>query len=176
MLLETPRLLIRSFTEKDIAAYAEIVANSEVTRYLGDGTPHSFEEAERYISNTIERDRDSGVARYAVVRKQQRDLIGFCGYWQLEDYVDFGWRYAQSAWGQGYGTEAALAVLDYGVTALGLTNIAAGAFVANTGSLRIIEKLGFPRSVRDTILGKPVIRYYQQHQYNNGPTDHEERN
>jgi RimJ/RimL family protein N-acetyltransferase len=158
MLLETPRLLIRSFTEKDIAAYAEIVANSEVTRYLGDGTPHSFEEAERYISNTIERDRDSGVARYAVVRKQQRDLIGFCGYWQLEDYVDFGWRYAQSAWGQGYGTEAALA------------------FVANTGSLRIIEKLGFPRSVRDTILGKPVIRYYQQHQYNNGPTDHEERN
>ena len=41
MRTETERLLIRSFSISDVPAYAEIVADPRVTKYLGDGSPHT---------------------------------------------------------------------------------------------------------------------------------------
>lgn len=114
MEIDTQRLRIRSFVEADIPTYAAIVADPEVTRYLDDGAPHGHAEAAAYIADVIQRDRDTGIARYAVVRRREGDLLHFCGFRALEDAIDFGWRYARHAWGQGYGTEAALAVLAYG--------------------------------------------------------------
>ena len=131
MRTETERLLIRSFSISDVPAYAEIVADPRVTKYLADGSPHTYEEAEAYIRDCIDRDRATGISRYAVLRKREMDLIGFCGFKEQPDYVDFGWRYAHQVWGQGYAKEAALWILQYGVTELGLTNIAAGAFTEN---------------------------------------------
>jgi RimJ/RimL family protein N-acetyltransferase len=76
--------------------------------------------------------------------------------------VDFGWRYSRHVWGQGYGGEAALAVLDYGLNVLGLTNLFAHAFVENVASIRIIEKLGFARVEHDEMFGRKVIRYWRR--------------
>jgi RimJ/RimL family protein N-acetyltransferase len=45
MMIETSRLTIRSFLESDIPEYAAIVAGPQVTRFLGDGSPHSYEQA-----------------------------------------------------------------------------------------------------------------------------------
>lgn len=152
MELNTARLLIRSFREEDCAAYAEIVRDPEVMRYLGDPLDNSAAEA--YVADCISRDDISGISRYAVVRKDDRAFLGFCGFKSLqEDYgnqvrtgeswTDFGWRYRQSIWRQGIGSEAANAVYAFGKRELGLENIEARAHRDNVGSLRIIEKLGF---------------------------------
>jgi RimJ/RimL family protein N-acetyltransferase len=159
--IETPRLVVRLFAAFDIAAYAAIVADARVTKYLADGTPHCFEEAKSYVEDSIRRDRQTGIARYAVVRKDSGDLIGFCGFKELDDYIDFGWRYSRHAWGQRYATEAALAVLGYGLTALRLRCLSAGSFVENIGSVRIIERLGFPFVQHAELQGKPIVRYFQ---------------
>jgi RimJ/RimL family protein N-acetyltransferase len=45
MVIKTDRLIIRSFRESDSPAYAAIVADAEVTRFLGDGSPHSYQQA-----------------------------------------------------------------------------------------------------------------------------------
>ena len=161
MHIETERLTIRSFSVADVPAYAAIVADPRVTRFLADGLPHTYEEAEAYIIDCIARDDATGISRYAVLLKTERDLIGFCGFKQLHDYIDFGWRYAHHAWGQGFATEAALRVLDYGTQQVGLTNIAAGAFTDNAASVRIIEKLGFKHVATDQFYGKSTIRYHQ---------------
>jgi RimJ/RimL family protein N-acetyltransferase len=161
MHIETERLKIRSFVEDDIRDYAVIVADARVTRYLADGAPHRYEEARSYILDCIARDAATGISRYAVLRKAAGDLIGFCGFRRLDAYVDFGWRYAHRAWGHGYGTEAALAVLGYGIDRLALRDIAAGTFVENVASLRIIRKLGFEHQVADEYYGKPTIRYHR---------------
>jgi RimJ/RimL family protein N-acetyltransferase len=161
--IETPRLIVRSFAASDIAAYAAIVADARVTKYLADGTPHSFEEAKAYVEDSIRRDSQTGIARYAVVRKDAGDLIGFCGFKELDDHIDFGWRYSQHVWGQGYATEAAFAVLDYGLTTLKLRRVSARSFVENAGSVRIIEKLGFPVIKHEEFYGKPTVRYFQSH-------------
>jgi len=167
MYLETPRLVIRSFAISDIPQYAKIVSDPRVTRDLADGLPHRYKEAENYIRDCMRRDEATGVARYAVVRKSEGDLIGFCGFKELDDYIDFGWRYAQHAWSQGYGTEAALAVLDYGVRALRLRNITVTTFTANVASLRIIRKLGFSRALEGEHHGRRTVRYDQQEPPNN---------
>ncbi len=161
MQIETPRLTIRSFVETDIPEYARIVADPRVTKYLQDGSPHPYEEAAAYVHDAVRRDASSGISRYAVVRKIENDLIGFCGFKELDDYVDFGWRYAQHVWRQGYGKEAAFAVLDYGLAALNLKMISAGAFVENVGSVRIIEQLGFRDPQYTYVLGRKLVRYHQ---------------
>lgn len=162
MHLETPRLHIRSFCESDIPAYAEIVSDPAVVKYLGSGSPHTCGEAQTYIADVMRRERMSGISRYAVTRKLERDLVGFCGYKDFGDYVDFGWRYAKRAWGQRYGTEAALAVLNYGIETLRLTNMAACTALENEASLRIIAKLGFLSFERTNVEGRPAIRWYQR--------------
>lgn len=141
MQIQTERLLIRSFREADIPAYADIVADPRVTRYLGDGRPYSFDEAAEYVRDCIELEAETGVARYAVLL--EGELIGFCGFKPDGEHIDFGWRYAHGHWGRGYGTEAARAVLRYGVEELRLRGIVAVAYEANVASVRIIEKLGF---------------------------------
>ncbi len=161
MRTETERLLIRSFSISDVPAYAEIVADPRVTKYLADGSPHTYEEAETYIRDCIDRDRTTGISRYAVLRKREMDLIGFCGFKEQPDYVDFGWRYAHHAWGHGYAKEAALWILRYGATELGLTNMAAGAFTDNVASVKIIQQLGFKRIAREEFYGRATVRYFQ---------------
>ncbi len=161
MKLHTTRLIIRSFNEEDIPDYAKIVADPEVARFLGDGSPHSLSQATEYIVDVINREQKNGISRYAVQTKEDSQLIGFCGYKEIDDYTDLGWRYAQRAWGKGYGTEAALAVLDYGINQLELTNILAKSYLENAASLRIIEKLGFPRVERSQSKGQTIICHYQ---------------
>ncbi|MBC6445547.1 MAG: GNAT family N-acetyltransferase [Alphaproteobacteria bacterium GM202ARS2] len=144
MRLETPRLLIESFELSDVDDYAEIVADPNVMRYLNrDGSSLSRSEAKEYVENCIESERQHGFARYAVKRHDTSELIGMCGFKQMPDYVDLGFRYAKAYWRKGYGFEAAAAVINYGFSALNLPEIVAIASKKNTGSIRIIQKLGF---------------------------------
>ena len=159
MRIRTDRLLIRSFERDDIPAYAEIVADPRVVRYIGDGRPYSYEEAEAYVEELIALDRATGVSRYAVVL--DGELIGFCGFKDVGEHVDFGWRYARAHWGRGYATEAARAVFEHGVGALKLSGIVAVAYEANAGSVRVIEKLGFEYvETLDDPRG-PILKYVQ---------------
>lgn len=162
MKIESDRLIIRSFRLDDIPDYHRIVSDPRVTRFLRNSSPHSYEEAEQYVQKTIEEERRTGIARYAVERKDEGKLIGFCGFADIDEQIDFGWRYESACWGRGYGTEAALAVLNYGVSVLRLKRIVAGTAVENVASLRIIEKLGFDGPEYFEIQGRRVARYYKK--------------
>ena len=77
------------------------------------------------------------------------------------NYIDFGWRYARRAWGKGYATEAAVAVLDYGINTLKLSGIVAESAVENAGSVRVIEKLGMQFEGFGEVRGRKTVRYRQ---------------
>ena len=93
------------------------------------------------LEDCIALDSGTGISRYAVLLDDE--LIGFCGFKDCGDHIDLGWRYAQRHWGHGYATEAARAVLEYGIETLSLTRIKAVSYEDNVGSVRVIEKLGF---------------------------------
>jgi RimJ/RimL family protein N-acetyltransferase len=161
MIFETTRLTIRPFVESDIPEYAAVVADPEVTKFLGDGFPNSYEQATAYVHDCIRSESKEGIARYAVILKETRELIGFCGFKKVYDYIDFGWRYARRAWGNGYATEAAHAVLDYGINTLKLSSIVAKSAVENIGCVRVIEKIGMQFEAFDEASGGKTGRYRQ---------------
>jgi ribosomal-protein-alanine N-acetyltransferase len=74
-------------------------------------------------------------------------VIGYCGLFFFPDVggqpeIEIGYRFARSAWGQGYATEAALAVRDYAFTTLGIKRLIAMVDPSNVASIRVVEKTG----------------------------------
>lgn len=60
--------------------------------------------------------------------------------------VEIGWRLAADHWNQGYASEGARAVLDFGFTCLGLDEIVSFTVPLNLRSRRVMEKIGMTRS------------------------------
>lgn len=143
MELPTERLLIRTFEKEDIDQYADIVADRNVVRFLGNGKPHSREQAKNYISDCIAREKASGISRYAVLLKNSEKLIGFSGFKQMQGWIDFGYRFASDQWQQGLATEAGQATIQFGFSRFRFDQITAGVMSANRASIRVLGKLGF---------------------------------
>lgn len=159
MQLETERLRIRSFEERDVDGFAALIADAEVMRDIGDGSVQSRGEAEDYVRACMEREAAGGPSRYVVEHRDNGAFLGMCGFRPEEHGTDFGWRLSRATWGRGYATEAARAVLDYGLRSLGIADLYAHAFADNRASLRVIEKLGFRFDEEDRLFGRRVLRY-----------------
>ena len=56
--------------------------------------------------------------------------------------IEIGWRLAFDHWGQGFVTEAALAVMDYAFNELNLPEIVSFTVPENIASQRVMEKIG----------------------------------
>src|SRR5262249_6845437 len=85
-----------------------------------------------------------GFGLFRVERRDDGASVGMCGLIRRDglDDVDIGFAFLESARGQGYASEAARAVLDYGLGELGLERIVAITNVDNHASSRVLEKLG----------------------------------
>lgn len=146
ILIDTPRLQMREFTLDDAEAVVEFNANEEVTRYTGDaGMVKTLEDAKGVITDVwLAEYKKYGYARYALIHKGDNKIIGFCGVKFLEEegLPDVGYRMLPEYWGQGLGTEAVQATMDYARDTLGLTKIIAEAVVENTASNHILKKVG----------------------------------
>ena len=142
MLLETNRLIIEYFNTNDISDWAEIESDADVRRFV-DGKVLSLKEASEYVEMNIRQYQTHGYGRYAVRLKETRKLIGMCGFLKENYGIDFGYRYSKISWGKGFGFEAAKVVLNYGLSELGLEKVVGLTAEENSGSIRILEKLGF---------------------------------
>ena len=142
MLLETNHLIIEYFNTSDISDWTKIESDAHVRRFI-DGKVLSKSEAGEYVEMSIRQYQTHGYGRYAVRLKQNRKLIGMCGFLNEPYGIDFGYRYSKDSWGKGLGFEAAKEVLDYGFSKLGLKKVVGLTAEQNVGSIRILEKLGF---------------------------------
>jgi RimJ/RimL family protein N-acetyltransferase len=70
-------------------------------------------------------------------------LIGFCGYWYLDDTPEIELIYGISTpyWGMGFATEGAKAAIRYGFEEVGLERIVGIADCENIASRRVLEKV-----------------------------------
>ncbi|HEV8714741.1 MAG TPA: GNAT family N-acetyltransferase [Candidatus Binatia bacterium] len=150
--LETARLLLRPCTADDLAALRQLWTAPEVRRYLFDDRIISREQAEAMIQSSLASFPTHGFGLWIVHRTGEEAIVGFCGLFLTGDppEVELLYGIAPSVWGQGLATEAARAVLRYGLEELRLVRITAGADVPNVASLRILAKLGmtFARRTR----------------------------
>jgi RimJ/RimL family protein N-acetyltransferase len=146
--LATSRLLLRRFTPGDAAWFAGLYADPEVTRYLG-GTKTRAQADELFRSRVLEYyDACPGFGIWMTVDKATRTGVGFhlLNNVQGESFVQVGFTLARRAWGKGYGTEMAAAVLGYGFTVLQLPRIVGIANLPNLASQQVLTKIGLRRN------------------------------
>ena len=141
----TERLTIRPFTLDDAAFIVTLVNDPDWLRFIGDKAVKTAEDARRYLTaGPIAMYELHGFGLCAIERTKDRSTIGMCGLIRregLED-VDIGYALVPEARGQGFALEAALAVLEYGLTTLGISRIVAITNPDNVASTRVLEGLG----------------------------------
>ena len=144
--LETERLTLRAVTLDDTTDIFRIMSDPRVTHYFGVAPMVSHDEAvQRVDTFRTAFEAQTGV-RWAITRRESGHFLGTCGYWRLikpHFGAEIGYELAPACWGQGVMTEAAEAVLAFGFTMMGLHRVEAHIHPANTGSRRVLEKLGF---------------------------------
>jgi RimJ/RimL family protein N-acetyltransferase len=159
--LETERLVLRMFQESDTDAYAEMVADPEVMRFLGGGQPVPRAEAWRNMAMILGHWHLRGYGMWAVEEKAGGEMLGRVGCWRPEGWpgLEVGWTLRRRFWGRGYATEAARAAIDYAFTTLGQTRVISLIAPENVNSIRVAERLGEKPVGEWEVFGTKVITY-----------------
>jgi len=158
MKLTTARLLLRPFRATDHAELHAIAGDPRVVRWM-DWGPNTEEDTGVFLGYALESETADPrrTWKFAVVRAADAVLIG-----SAELHIEspehrrgtMGYLIAPAAQGLGYATEAARAVLGFGLTGGGLHRITATCDPENVGSARVLEKIGMSREgrLRDHLL------------------------
>lgn len=144
-ILETSRLTLRYITSRDAEALMPILGDPEVMRFSIIGV-HSKKQIKQFIEQRLLSYLERGFGLYALVHKQNQELIGYCGFFiqsiEQKSEVEIGYRLAKKYWGQGLATEAAQAVLEYGQQRYNFKRFICLIEPQNTRSIRVATKLG----------------------------------
>ncbi|HEY0428052.1 MAG TPA: GNAT family N-acetyltransferase [Pyrinomonadaceae bacterium] len=143
-MLETEHLIIRKFTPADACELIALRSDPEVSKYLGGSRMQNAEAVERRMQFYIGCYAEYGFGMCAMIWKETDEMIGWSGLQPLEETgkTEVGYGMAKKFWRRGIGYECARAWLEFGFTKTGLEKIVAIAQPENTGSWRIMEKLG----------------------------------
>ena len=146
--LRTDRLGLRRFTTADLDWLAELYADPDVTRYLGG--VKSRAQTEEHLNTRILRyyDNHPGLGIWMTIDRSPGTPVGFhlLNHIQGESIIQVGFGLIKSAWGRGYGTEMAHALLRYGFIDRGLARIVGMANLQNHASQRVLTKIGLERN------------------------------
>jgi len=136
--LVTSRLIIRPTQEKDLDAIHEILSDKDTMRFFVEGT-YSKEKVKEILNrNTKE------VHHYTVMLKGSYRVIGKLSFhkWFMKDTYEIGWIFSKTSTNNGYCTEAAKAMIDFGFNERNAHRIIATCQPENIASKRVCEKLG----------------------------------
>lgn len=146
MFLTTERLTLRAVTAADVDDLLALHGDPDVMRFINGGRPTT---------------RAALVTRGLPEALRDHPCVGGRAYWAAEAagafvgwfefrpvtegspaVVELGYRLAKTAWGRGYATEGARALIDKGFTELGVERVIARTMAVNTASRRVMEKAG----------------------------------
>ena len=159
--LQTPRLILRPFSEGDLDEMSVLMANADFMRFsLG---VFSREQTAAFLEKVRARDREGLPSQFGVVFRAGGRLIGYCGFFsQIVDDVEeleIGYRIHPDYWGRGIATEAARAVRDHGFDDLKLPRLISLIHPENLPSKRVAEKNGMTPEKETVFRGFPTIVY-----------------
>ncbi|WP_435768513.1 GNAT family N-acetyltransferase [Nocardioides sp. SYSU DS0651] len=145
-LLTTARLRLEPLTaEQHTDALVELDADPEVLRFVFGRALTREEVVREWMPRRTSAEADARGLGYWVGLADGR----FVGWWCLAydagrpDAAELGYRLRRDAWGRGYATEGARALLHHAFGTVGLSTVWAEAMAANAGSRNALTKLGF---------------------------------
>lgn len=149
-MIETERLILRSWRDADADDFIRHTNTPWVMRWLGGvKTPDQLRQT---VARLTAWQEERGFTFWAVERKQDSELLGFCGIKIADDSgspvqgeYEVGWRLRQDAWGQGYAKEAAIASVTHAFDRLGAERVVALTVDGNSPSWGLMKRLGMTR-------------------------------
>jgi ribosomal-protein-alanine N-acetyltransferase len=158
-ILETPRLILRPFDEKDVDLLAPLMANPDFMRFsLG---PYTREKTQTVLQKFLSWNQAGLPSQFAVISRGNDELIGYCGFlhWHLDgkDEIEIGYRLHPKYWNKGLATEAARAVRDHGFSDLKLPRVISLIHPDNIASRRVAEKNGMKIEKETVFRGFPTL-------------------
>lgn len=170
------RLSFRLMDITDKSLFLDLDSDPEVMRFINGGIPTTEQEYEDiYIPrHSTFRNPEKGWGYWATFIAETNTFIGWVLVRPMNffnedtdlDNIELGWRFKQLAWGKGYATEAAQAILTALKEQVGYNKFTAIAVSDNTGSIKIMEKLGMnfaKKQIHQDPLGNQDAEYYELH-------------
>ncbi|MGY2297007.1 GNAT family N-acetyltransferase [Pseudomonas yamanorum] len=145
--ITTSRLILRAPTVDDAASVFAIYGDPETNRYNPAGPLTDLGQAEAALARWLKHWAEHGFGQWAIATREAPEcVIGFGGItlYKYNDVERFnlGYRFAVSAWGQGYATELARAALQFGFVELDQPQVYGVVRPAHTASIKVLEKIG----------------------------------
>lgn len=146
IIVETERLILRTWLLNDLKDFFEIYGDPEVWRFINPkGVFQNDDVARRALRRGIAYQEEHGMCHWATVEKSRGKVIGACGFnlFEAGPELELVYHFAPLYWGRGYATEAGRACLSYAFNELNAQQIVASTYAENLASQRVLEKIGF---------------------------------
>ena len=153
IIIETERLILRTWNRQDAEAYYLINQDDNVMEFLPKPSL-TMSQVNDFISRMNIQMTKHDHTLWAVEIKETKEMIGFVGLnytdWKssFTPAVEVGWRLGSQYWGKGYATEGAKASIDYGFNKINLKEIISFTVPENIKSINVIKKLGLKEDIK----------------------------
>ena len=148
-IFESEHIFFTEITEDLVKEYALMVNDTEhVGRLIGRPDPVTEEDERRWVQEKLE----TNAPIFSMIERESGDFIGNIELMDVHDGVgELGIAITTDKQDRGFGTEAIPAIIEYGITQLGLNRIILKAFPDNTRAIHVYEKCGFREYDRNLI-------------------------
>ncbi len=159
--IHTTRLVLRLLQISDLENLHALWTNERVRQFLWDGEVIPIERTQDIIETSSRLFDERGFGLWALRKRGCHELLGFAGYqfFRTPPELELVFGVAPDDCGQGYATEAARAVIQYGFEVLGFDGIAASTDAPNAASVRVLDKLGMRFQRRAVVDGLDTYFY-----------------
>jgi ribosomal-protein-alanine N-acetyltransferase len=140
--IRTARLLLRRAIPSDVVAFHAIMSSPVAMRYWATLPHESMAVTEAWFQQQF---YSGDPVRDEWVIERDGRVIGNIGIWNMPE---FGFILHPDDWGQGIGSEAARAFIDYAFATYPIDAITADVDPNNTASRNLLHKLGFTETGR----------------------------
>ncbi|GAA1808588.1 GNAT family protein [Nocardioides hankookensis] len=144
--LITERLRLRPFTDADSDDVYALHSDAHVLRYWDSPPWTDRARSEQFVARSRAMAEEGSGARLAIELGTDGTFVGWCSLSRWNPTyrsAALGYCFGETAWGHGYATEAARAVLAWAFGTLDLNRVQAETDTRNLASARVLEKLGF---------------------------------
>lgn len=148
--LQTKLLTLTPCTPDDRADFIALESDPEVMRFLNGGYAVGKEESDPEATFLMPRGTEPHV--WTARRIATGTFVGwFCLWRESAALAELGYRLRRSEWGNGFATEGASALVDWGFASAGYETIIAGTMTVNRPSRRVMEKIGMRHARTDMV-------------------------
>ncbi|MCL2773188.1 MAG: GNAT family N-acetyltransferase [Oscillospiraceae bacterium] len=146
--LETKRLFVRSYEEKDLPEYHRLMSDKENMYYMDDLITNNLEESRESLNHCIAFNKSGNGLRFVVALKENDKLMGGIEYDIIREtpigkISGIGWFIMPEYQNKGYITEAAKKVLEFAFMRDNCIRIETGCYKDNIPTQKVMEKVGF---------------------------------